>query len=97
MKARYSNTFEYGKKMAKYLLIFALILCAASLLLAPGGSYLQVILMIVTFAVMIATVVVMYRFCRCPYCGKHIMTGILTITSCPRCHRNLSTGKKTKK
>lgn len=97
MKARYDRTFEYGKKIAKYLVIFAIILCLASLFLAPEGSYLQVTLVVVSFVLMVSTLFVMYKYCRCPYCGKRIMTGVLTITACPRCHRSLTSGKKIKK
>lgn len=97
MKARYDRTFEYGKKISKYLLIFAILLCLASLFLAPEGSYLQAALVILTFVLMLSTIYVMYRYCRCPYCGKRIMTGVLTVTACPRCHRSLTSGKKIKK
>ncbi len=97
MKAKYDRTFEYGKKISKYLIIFALILCVASLVFASQGSYLQMILVIATIGLMIATIVVMYKYCRCPYCGKHIMMGILAVTNCPRCRRSLTTGKKVKK
>ena len=34
---------------------------------------------------------------RCPNCGKVIFFGVLAVKSCPRCHRNLVTGKKMKK
>ena len=34
---------------------------------------------------------------RCPSCGKVIFFGVLAVKSCPRCHRNLVTGKKMKK
>ena len=95
MKARYDRTFEYGKKMAKYLIIFSLVVCVCSLLV-PQGSYAQVIMVCATVVLMIATIIVMYRFCRRPYCGKRIMAGVLVAKSCPRCHRSLTTGKKVK-
>ena len=97
MKARYDRTFDYGKKMSKYLIIFSLIVCVASLLFTETGSVAQVVLLCATIGLIVATLVVMYKFCRCPYCGKHIMMGVLVVKSCPRCHRDLSSGKKTKK
>ena len=50
-----------------------------------------------TAAIFIGTIICVYQFCRCPYCGKHIMLGVLAVKDCPRCRRNLATGKKIKK
>ena len=33
---------------------------------------------------------------RCPNCGKVIFLGVMAVKACPRCHRNLVTGKKMK-
>ncbi len=96
MKAKYNNTFEYGRKIAKYLAFFALGVCAASLL-APEGSAVKAVLLAAGFVLLAATLVVMYKFCRCPYCGKRILTGILTLSNCPRCRRSLVSGKKVKR
>lgn len=95
MKARFDRTFEYGRNIAKYCVIFAVALCVLSLLM-PQGTYLQTIFVVVTLAMMVATVVVMYKYCRCPYCGRRIMLGVLRAKTCPSCRRNLTTGKKMK-
>lgn len=95
MKAKFDRTFEYGKNISKYCVIFAIALCVLSLLV-PQGTYLQVLFIAATVVMLAATVVVMYKFCRCPYCGKRIMLGVLRVKSCPRCRRSLTTGKKMK-
>lgn len=95
MKARFDRTFEYGRNIAKYCVIFTVALCVLSLLM-PQGTYLQIIFAAAMLAMMVATIVVMYKYCRCPYCGKRIMLGVLNAKSCPRCRRNLTTGKKMK-
>ena len=97
MKARYAKTFEYGKHMAKTSVICAVACCAVSLLLFQPGSIAQIIAIALSFVLIIATIVIMYVYCRCPYCGKHIMMGVLSIKSCPSCRRNLESGKKVKK
>ncbi len=97
MKARYAKTFEYGKHMAKTAVICATVCCAASLFFFQSGSIAQIIALAMSFVLIIATIVIMYMYCRCPYCGKHIMMGVLSVKSCPACHRNLETGKKVKK
>lgn len=95
MKARYNRTFEYGKKMSKYCIIFSIVLCVISLLVTQG-SVVQIVLTVATVAMMVATVVCIYKYCICPYCGKHIVTGVLTVKNCPRCRRSLVSGKKIK-
>ena len=97
MKARYERTFEYGKSIARYLLMAAVIFGLAAFLLVPDNRLAQLILILASFGAMVAMVVVMYRYCRCPYCGKRIIAGALAVSSCPTCRRSLSTGKKVKK
>ena len=95
MKARFDRTFEYGRNISKYLVIFAIVLCVLSLLV-PQGTYVQIVIIAATLALTIATFVVLYKYCRCPYCGKRIMIGVLRVTVCPRCRRSLTSGKKIK-
>ena len=97
MKARYAKTLEYGKHMAKTTVICAAVTCLVSLFLLPSGSIYQGVALILSFALMVATVVFMVKYCRCPYCGKRIIMGVLTVKSCPACRRDLTSGKKTKK
>ncbi|MBR1456074.1 MAG: hypothetical protein IJ594_02785 [Oscillospiraceae bacterium] len=96
MKARYDRTYEYGRSMAKYMMIAAVVI-GVSALFVPSGSVTQKILIVASFLVILATIYVMYRYCRCPYCGKHIIAGALVVSSCPACRRDLSTGKRVKK
>ena len=83
--------------MCKYTVIGAVVTCIASLIIGNDGGTLQLAMILASFGFLVATVAVMYIFCRCPYCGKHIMLGVLTIKTCPSCRRNLMTGKKEKK
>jgi len=96
MKARFNDTFDYGKKLSKWTVIIAVILSLASLVLFPVGSLNRIILMVASIICFISTVVIIYKFCRCPYCGKRIFMGVLVVTHCPACKRNLKTGKKNK-
>ena len=97
MKARFESNFEYGRKIAKYLLVAAIALMAVGLFVTPAESTAQAVVMFAIIGLIVATIVVVYRFCRCPYCGKHIFFGILKVKVCPACKRNLASGKKTKK
>jgi len=97
MKIKYKDTFEYGRKTAKWLILLAVVLSVISYFAFSGNPTGQAITVVLSFLMMIAGFVVIYNFCRCPYCGKKIMLGVLAVTSCPKCRRNLKTGKKSKK
>lgn len=97
MKARYDRTFEYGRQLAKTSVICAVIVCIVNIFFFPAGSAAQLVGLGVSLILMVATVVIMYKYCRCPYCGKRIMTGVLTVKVCPSCRRSLASGKKVKK
>ena len=97
MKAKFYSDIEYGKKLAKYCMIAVVVLGLMTAFAAPANTLLQVIFLVLTLGAMISTIVVVYKYCRCPYCGKHIFAGVLRIKVCPACHRNLVNGKKAKK
>ena len=66
------SSFEYGRKLAIRLVIAASVCCVISLL-CPEGSYYQFGFVALTAAIFVGTIICVYQFCRCPYCGKHIM------------------------
>ena len=88
--------FEYGRQLVKRLLFMTVAFAMASWLM-PRGSYGQLGLMLLAALSLAGEIAVLCVFCRCPHCGKRIVMGTLAVTTCPRCHRNLATGKKTKK
>ena len=97
MKPRFNSDFAYGKRQARNCLVASVVFCLLSLFAVPAGSMAQIVLSVCSFGLMLATGVVLYRYCRCPHCGKRIIAGVLAVTTCPRCHRNLTTGQKMKK
>ena len=97
MKNMHTRNFEDTKSLIKTLVVLAVICCLGSLFFTQEGSRLQLILILLTLVFMIAAVVVIFLYSRCPSCGKVIAFGVLKATSCPRCKRNLVTGQKMKK
>ena len=98
MKNIYENSFVHGRDLTKKLVIVTCVTCALSILfMAMGNSTMQILCMAVSFVGLISTIYAMVKYCVCPHCGKHITMGLLAIENCPRCHRNLVTGKKGKK
>ena len=82
-------------KSVKILLFVLLSLTVACLLIGGGLSKPVYFLLAAAFAAGYA--IAYAALWRCPYCGKHIMLGVLAVKDCPRCRRNLATGKKIKK
>lgn len=98
MKNVYENSFVHGRDLTKKLVIVTCVSCAVSILfMTMGDITLQIVCMAVSLVGLISTIYVMAKYCVCPHCGKHITMGLLAIENCPRCKRNLITGKKGKK
>lgn len=93
----YTNDFTYGKSMLKKIIIAAVIACGACFITQNSAPQISFACGVVTVALFIGAIVTVYKYCRCPHCGKVIFLGVLAVTSCPKCKRNLVTGKKTKK
>ena len=97
MKARYERSMDSGRSLARFFLLCTFLLGLAALLLAQGNQVLQLILILGSFASLGCMFYAVWRYCRCPYCGKRIIAGVLVARSCPSCHRSFETGKKLKK
>jgi len=97
MERNNNSAFEYGRKIVKYLLIASLLAAGASLFFFKDNVSAQYTLMGLTLVMFLGIFYFMARYCKCPRCGRTIILGVLAVTSCPHCHRNLETGRKTKK
>ena len=97
MKAGFSSNFARGQKLVRWLLAAALVAGAAGLLLFREATMQQTVCILLSAALLVAVIVVAARDCRCPSCGKRIINGVLVLSTCPRCKRNLYTGDKPKK
>lgn len=93
----YGNSFVESRELAKKLAAATVISGAASFIAGGADSGIQFWLLAFTLVLCAVTVYIIVRYCRCPYCGKHILVGVLKVKACPACRRNLETGKKAKK
>ena len=92
----YENSFIYGRDLVKKQL-YACAAAGIASLFMRGNPTMQLALYALTFGLFVAIFVTIYKQCRCPHCGKVIVLGVLSVTSCPSCKRNFVTGKKVKK
>ncbi len=97
MKPSYTNSFARGQKLVRYLLVGALLIGLYGYLRFHESPAQQTLCLLFSLGLMVAAVVCVARFCRCPRCGKLIMGGVLVLDTCPRCKCNLYTGEKVKK
>ena len=97
MKSTFTTAFARGQKLVRRLLAAAMVCGAAGLLLFREGTTEQAVCVLLSAVLIVAVIVVAARDCRCPHCGKRIINGVLVLSSCPRCRRDLYTGDKPKK
>ena len=92
----YENDFVYGRDLIKKIFLLSVIFCVLTLAMQNDPT-MKVVFFILTVLSFVAVFVVLFKHCRCPKCDKVIIFGVMAVTACPRCKRNLITGKKVKK
>ncbi len=96
MKGHMSE-FERGRRIVLILIVLAIAFGAVALLFTEENSNQQVYFILAAFVCVAGVVITSLLFCRCPYCGKRILSGVLVVKVCPKCKRSLATGQKVKK
>ena len=91
------SAFERGKRIVIILLALAVLLCLYALMFTEEYSKENLIAVIAAFFYFIAMIVTAAQLCRCPHCGKRIISGVLVVKVCPKCKRSLTTGNKVRK
>ena len=93
----YVNGFFEGRELLKKILVAALLTSVLSIVGRAFNPTMQLLFSGVTVILFVWAVFVVVRQCRCPYCGKIIFLGVLAVKTCPKCRRDLTSGKKVKK
>lgn len=91
---KHGSDFELGRSRLK-IFVFGAIIPAIASLFFKGTA--QSVLTAITLVLFAAAIWTLFKYCRCPHCGKLIFMGVLAIRVCPRCRYDLITGKKAKK
>ena len=92
----YINSFIRGRDLLKKLLAADLVTAVLALIFKANPTVMSLFSM-ATIILFGAIIYIAVKYCRCPNCGKVIVIGVLAVDACPRCKRNLVTGKKSKK
>lgn len=88
--------FQKAKTAVKFLLITSILACVVSFIFADNGTPTSAYAILIGLGLLVMAFIVAFNFCKCPYCGKRILIGMLTVTHCPQCRRNLVTGERKK-
>lgn len=87
-------------KTAKTLTIASMILsvvCAfVGLVGYSGAEQGRIYFAVAAFALMALALICLFGFCRCPWCGKSLSSGLMKLKVCPHCNRDLETGLRAK-
>ena len=88
--------FEKAKKITTALFVGSLFACVVSLFFADSNPQYTLYAFCIAIAMLVMGIIVAATFCKCPYCGKRILLGMLKVTHCPSCRRDLVTGVRKK-
>lgn len=86
--------FDKARNLVKLLLGMCIVFCIAGLF--TNGTSLGGVSALMSLLFFVMAFVVIFLYCKCPNCGKHIYLGLFKAVNCPRCKRNLITGAKSK-
>ena len=93
----FTKNFDRARNTVKGCLFSAMGLCVLGLFINETYPTAAIYATVAAVALIIIGVALVALCLKCPYCGKQIISKCLTVTTCPHCHRNLSTGLKGKK
>jgi len=92
----FTKSFDRARNTVKGCLFSAMGLCILALLLNENYPTPAIYCTVAAVALIVIGVVLVALCLKCPYCGKQIISKCLTVTVCPHCKRNLTTGMKGK-
>ena len=92
----FTKNFERARRMVKMCLLIAMGICVLGLLLNESAPELALYIIIAATALIAFAMLLVFTTLKCPYCGKQLFNKCLTVTVCPNCRRNLTTGMKSK-
>ncbi len=89
--------FKTATKTANALVACSVALCVIGLFFNNQYASIRLLLTAGALLLLSAGLIVTLVFCKCPHCGKRIFFGASRAVYCPKCRRNLETGKKVSK
>lgn len=88
--------FETARRLTMVLTVLAFAAIILGYALYPEGNSMRDTMIITGGGIVAAAILIIVAFCRCPYCGKILISGLFVLKVCPKCSRHLATGEKMK-
>ncbi len=93
----FNKNFYRARNAVKGCLFGAMGMCILGLIANEALPSIGIYIVISALALIVIGLVITFTCLKCPYCGKQLISKCLTVTVCPHCRRDLSTGIKSKK
>lgn len=92
----FTKNFDRARNIVKICLFVAMGICILGLFINDSAPQLGFYIIIAALALIVFALVLVFTALKCPYCGKQLFSKCLTVTVCPHCRRDLTTGMKRK-
>jgi len=88
--------FKTARRLVMIFMIASLVCALIGVVLVRPGTEASIYIVILSLVLMLLALVILFGLCRCPWCGKRIVSGLMKVEICPHCKRDLETGMKAK-
>lgn len=88
--------FKTSRRLVVIFMVASLICALGDMIFLRPGTQASVYLMLLSLILMGLSILILLALCRCPWCGKRIVSGLMKVEICPHCKRDLETGLKAK-
>ena len=86
-----------ARKLVMWTMVLSVICAVAGLLFFEPGTVASLYITVAAFGLMVVSIVILFGFCRCPWCGQRVTHGLMKAEYCPHCKKDFDTGLRYRK
>lgn len=83
-----------ARRLLMFFMIVAVALALIGLIFLEPGTVISVYVTLISFGCMVAAMIILIGYCKCPWCGKRITANLMKAEYCPHCKKDFETGLK---
>ncbi len=83
-----------ARKLLMVFMIVAVVGALIGLIFLEPGTPLSVYVTMGSFGCMVISMILLFGYCKCPWCGKRITANLMKAEYCPYCKKDFDTGLK---
>ena len=88
--------FKTARRLVMIFMAVSFVLAIGGIVFVRPGTQASIYVVLLSFIMMVLALMILIVFCRCPWCGKRITSGLMKIEVCPHCRRDIDTGMKVR-